>query len=222
MEIAIKNISVVKNSKSGGTTKIENENPDKSSHSGIELTAHTEAPYHTVTKVVDNHSPAPSSLILTARWNPLNEPTSLIPISRILSQLTLEETMALTTESFNFTRSETFNEGQGSGGENVSILEVDKYGYIAMKYNSYRFTPNENASLKIKNAFNKFESIIRQASIVDPIHLNSHTVLIINNSLCLHCRDIIKDNRRTLVRLFGYRKNLDYIVVQKNPLIVKG
>lgn len=112
LEIAIKNISVVKNSKSGRTTKIENENPDKSSHSGIELTAHTEAPYHTVTKVVDNHSPAPSSLILTARWNPLNEPTSLIPISRILRQLTLEETMALTTESFKFTRSETFNEGQ--------------------------------------------------------------------------------------------------------------
>lgn len=91
-----------------------------------------------------------------------------------------------------------------------------------MKYNLYRFTPNENASLKIKNAFYKFESIIRQASIVDPIHLNSHTVLIINNSLCLHCRDIIKDNRRTLVRLFGYRKNLDYIVIQKNLLIVKG
>lgn len=112
MEIAIKNISVVKNSKSGGTTKIENEKPDKSSHSGIELTAHTGAPYHTVTKVVDNYSPAHFSLILTARWNPLNEPTSLIPISRILSQLTLEETMALTTESFKFTRSETFNEGQ--------------------------------------------------------------------------------------------------------------
>ncbi|NUE94703.1 hypothetical protein HUN10_17625, partial [Acinetobacter seifertii] len=126
-------VRVVANLKGGGITKIENENPDKSSHSGIALTAHTEAPYHTVTKVVNNHSPAPSSLILTARWNPLNEPTSLIPISRILSQLTLEETMALTTESFNFTRSETFNEGQGSGGENVSILEVDKHGYIAMK-----------------------------------------------------------------------------------------
>ncbi len=129
-----------------------------------------------MTKVVNNHSPAPSSLILTARWNPLNEPTSLIPISRILSQLTLEETMALTTESFNFTRSETFNEGQGSGGKNVSILEVDKHGYIDMKYNSYRFTPNENASLKIKNAFYKFESIVRQAHIVDSINLNPNTV----------------------------------------------
>ncbi|MGU3311141.1 hypothetical protein [Acinetobacter sp. M5A5_2a] len=215
-------VRVVANLKGGGATKIENENPDKSSHSGIELTAHTEAPYHTVTKVVNNHSPAPSSLILTARWNPLNEPTSLIPISRVLSQLTIEEILALTTESFNFTRSETFNEGQGSGGENVSILEVDKYGYKAMKYNSYRFTPNENASIKIKNAFYKFESIVRKTSIVNSINLNPNTVLIINNSLCLHCRDVIKDNRRTLVRLFGYRKNLDYIVLQKNPLIVKG
>lgn len=68
----------------------------------------------------------------------------------------------------------------------------------------------------------QFESIVRQTHIVDSINLNPNTVLIINNNLCLHCRDIINDNRRTLVRLFGYRKNLDYIVLQKNPLIVKG
>lgn len=40
LEIAIKNISVVTNSKSGWITKIENENSDKSSHSGIKLTTH--------------------------------------------------------------------------------------------------------------------------------------------------------------------------------------
>lgn len=215
-------VRIVANFKGGGIKKLENENPDKSSHSGIGLSAHTEAPYHTLTKVVDNHSPSPSSLILTGRCNPLNEPTSLIPISRILERLSIEEVLALTTECFDFTRSETFNNGQGTGGENISILEVDKNGYMGMKYNSYRFTPNRNASTKIKNAFYKFESIVRQNDLVDFITLNTNTVLIINNSLCLHCRDTIRDNRRTLVRLFGYRKNIEYIKINENPLIVKG
>ncbi|HGF8710173.1 TPA: hypothetical protein ACJCQR_000745 [Neisseria meningitidis] len=74
---------LVGNFKGGGATKLENEDVskvDKSSHSGIALGAHTEAPYHAATKIFNNHSPAPSSLVLTARYNPLSEPTTVIPL----------------------------------------------------------------------------------------------------------------------------------------------
>lgn len=51
---------LVGNFKGGGATKLENEDVskvDKSSHSGIALGAHTEAPYHAATKIFNNHSP---------------------------------------------------------------------------------------------------------------------------------------------------------------------
>lgn len=215
---------LVANFKGGGLNKIKNEvasNVDKSSYSGIALSAHTEAPYHTATKIKEAHSPAPSSLILTALWNPLSEPTNVIPIEPILEKLTFEEVLSLTTPSFDFTRSETFTDGQGSGGIKVSILEVDAQGNYGMKYNSYRFTANAESSDFVKRTFIKFEKIVAE-SIPIQIPLDSTKTLIINNTRALHCRDIIKDNRRALVRLFGYWNNIEYIAIQKNPLLVKG
>lgn len=38
----------------------------------------------------------------------------------------------------------------------------------------------------------------------------------------LHCRDIIQDNCRLLVRLFGYWKGIKYIEINQDPLLVQG
>lgn len=210
--------------KGGGVNKLENEkieNVDKSSHSGIALGAHTEAPYHTAINIKDNHSPSPSSLILTALWNPLFEPTSVIPIAPILEKMHFTEVLALTTPNFDFTRSETFTDGKGTGGSKVSILELNEHGDFAMKYNSYRFTVNKDAPEVVKQAFYKFEKLVIEAEVLK-VNLNSRKVLIINNTKALHCRDIIQDNRRLLVRLFGYWKGIKYIEINKDPLLVQG
>lgn len=215
---------LVGNFKGGGVNKLNNEkaeNVDKSYHSGIALSAHTEAPYHCVSSIYDGHSPAPSSLILTARWNPLSEPTTVIPVAPILNKLDFEEVLALSTSNFDFTRSETFTEGKGTGGEKVSILEIDKNGRVGMKYNSYRFTANRNAPDFVKKSLEKFVDLIKEAH-QEKINLQPDTSVIINNTTALHCRDIIQDNRRLLVRLFGYRDDIEYISLRNDPPLVRG
>lgn len=215
---------LVGNFKGGGATKLANEDAskvDKSSYSGIALGAHTEAPYHSATKVVDNHSPAPSSLVLTARYNPLSEPTTVIPLQPILEQLHYMELLALTTNNFDFTRSETFTDGKGTGGSKVAIVEFNDDGVIGIKYNSYRFTANTNAPEEVKLALDKFNSLIDNATAYK-INLQPSTCMIINNTLALHCRDVIQDNRRLLIRIFGYKNNIECIKLQDNPVLVQG
>lgn len=215
---------LVGNFKRGGATKLENEDVskvDKSSHSGIALGAHTEAPYHAATKIFNNHSPAPSSLVLTARYNPLSEPTTVIPLQPILEKLHYLDLLALTTENFDFTRSETFTSGKGTGGSKVSILEFNNDGTIGVKYNSYRFTTNVHAPQSVKDALNRFNELINNSEQYK-INLQPNTCMIINNTLALHCRDVIQDNRRLLIRIFGYKNNIEYISLEDDPVLAQG
>lgn len=215
---------LVGNFKGGGATKLENEDAskvDKSSHSGIALGAHTEAPYHAATKIFNNHSPAPSSLVLTARYNPLSEPTTVIPLQPILEKLHYLDLLALTTENFDFTRSETFTSGKGTGGSKVSILEFNNDGIIGVKYNSYRFTANVHAPQSVKDALNRFNELINNSEQYK-INLQPNTCMIINNTLALHCRDVIQDNRRLLIRIFGYKNNIEYISLEDDPVLAQG
>jgi len=46
--------------------------------------------------------------------------------------------------------------------------------------------------------------------------------MVINNTRALHCRDVIKDNRRVLVRIFGLSKFSTPIVISEDPLLVRG
>ncbi|WP_235863927.1 hypothetical protein [Pseudomonas jessenii] len=46
--------------------------------------------------------------------------------------------------------------------------------------------------------------------------------MVINNIRALHCRDVIKDNRRVLVRIFGLSKFSCPIVVSEDPLVLQG
>lgn len=48
------------------------------------------------------------------------------------------------------------------------------------------------------------------------------SAVLINNYRALHCRDIVRDNRRLLIRLFGYSRFVTPIVLSEDPLIVKG
>ncbi len=217
-------IRLVANFKGGGLNKLlgENEkNVDKSSHSGIALGAHTEAPYHTATKVKDNHSPSPSALILMALWNPKAEPTSVVSVETILKRMTFDEVLALTTENFDFTRSETFTNGMGCGGSKVSIIELDSNGKFQEKYNSYRFTVNEHAPNFIRKSFEKFERFVSE---IPPqrVFLDSTKVLVINNIKALHFQDVVQNNRRLLIRLFGYWNNTECLKVSTDPVLVKG
>ncbi|WP_206194057.1 hypothetical protein [Serratia microhaemolytica] len=216
---------LVGNFKGGGETKIENEseieNVELSSHSGLALGAHTEAPYHCAIRAVDNHSPAPSALILSARWNPLNEPTSIIPMIQVIENIGKEGCLALTLKVFKFSRSDSFVSGKGEGADGVSILEFDNNGNFALRYNSYRFSLCEDAPVSAEIAFELLKQEIALSDIVG-VSLQPNNAVVINNTTALHCRDVIKDNRRLLVRLFGYSENAQPIVLSDDPLIVQG
>jgi len=214
---------LVGNFKGGGLNKIKNEanQVELSSHSGLALGPHTEAPYWCSVRSDGTHSPAPSSLILTAMYNPRGEPTRVIPIKPILELIGPINTLALTTKNFNFTRSDSFLTGTGAAGRNVSMIEFDQDLGFVIRFNAYRFSINETAPHGVKSAFNAFQMVLSQTSPTG-YNLNQTNALVINNDIALHCRDVIQDNRRLLVRLFGRSRNAKMLPISPDPLIVTG
>ncbi|CAM3463456.1 hypothetical protein [Paracidovorax anthurii] len=216
-------VRLVGNFKGGGQEKLAHETGtvELSSHSGLSLGPHTEAPYWCAVEDRDGHSPAPSALILTALWNPGQEPTSVIPLPEILERIGATNTLCLTSPSFNFSRSDSFNAGQGEDGRGVSILDFDARVGFAARFNSYRFTVDEAASPLVKQAFAAFFQAVADAR---PFQyaLSQESTIVINNTRALHCRDVVKDNRRLLARVFGYSNVARAVTLNESPLIVQG
>lgn len=52
--------------------------------------------------------------------------------------------------------------------------------------------------------------------------LTQESAIVVNNNRALHCRDIVKDNRRLLVRLFGLSKFSEPLVISEDPLLLRG
>lgn len=216
-------VRLVANFKGGGLTEINDEPAIKelSSHSGLALGPHTEAPYWCAVNARDGHSPSPSSLILSALWNPSLEPTSVIPLPPLLEEIGVTGCLALTTGNFQFTRSDSFVSGKGEDGRNVSILEFDDNVGFAARFNSYRFSVNDNASDYVKTAYSALCQSVSKATPVQ-YTLTQESAMVINNVRALHCRDVIKDNRRVLVRIFGLSKFSSPIVISDDPLLIQG
>ncbi len=216
-------VRLVANFKGGGLTRIPAEPDIKelSSHSGLALGPHTEAPYWCAVNAKDGHSPSPSSLILSALWNPSLEPTRVIPLPPILEKIGVTNCLALTTGNFQFTRSDSFVSGKGEDGRNVSILEFDDKAGFTARFNSYRFSVNDNASTFVKTAYTALCQGVGEATPVE-YTLTQESAIVINNIRALHCRDVIKDNRRVLVRIFGLSKFSSPIVVSEDPLVLQG
>ena len=218
-------IRVVANFQGGGKNKIQQEKDSQvislSSHAGVALGAHTEAPYHATKSSVGSHSPAPSTLILTARWNPQNETTSVIPLPALMEKIDSRAILGLTLKEFGFTRTDSFVEGKGEGVNNSSIIDLDKDGMVRIRFNIYR-TYYEQTAPEI--AREGFVSLVRAINTTMPIKVNLQptTAIAINNSAALHGRDIIMDNRRLLIRLFGYEKGVEPIKIATDPMIVQG
>ena len=216
-------VRLVANFKGGGLIKInaEPETKELSSHSGLALGPHTEAPYWCAVNAKDGHSPSPSSLILSALWNPSLEATRIIALPPILEKIGVTNCLALTTGNFQFTRSDSFVRGKGEDGRNVSILEFDDKIGFAARFNSYRFSVNDNASHFVKAAYAALCQGVGEATPAQ-YTLTQETALVINNVRALHCRDVIRDNRRVLVRTFGLSKFSTPIVISEDPLLVQG
>ena len=216
-------VRLVANFKGGGLSKIPTEPNIKelSSHSGLALGPHTEAPYWCAINAKDGHSPSPSSLILSALWNPSLEPTSVIALPPVLEKIGVTNCLALTTGNFQFTRSDSFVSGKGGDGRNVSILEFDDKVGFAARFNSYRFSVNGNASRFVKTAYAALCRGVREAIPIE-YTLTQESALLINNVRALHGRDIIQDNRRVLVRIFGLSKFSSPIVISEDPLRLQG
>ncbi|MDH0302293.1 MULTISPECIES: hypothetical protein [unclassified Pseudomonas] len=218
-------VRLVANFKGGGHTPCTGENRlapvELSSHSGLHLGPHTEAPYNCSVQACHGHSPAPSALILTARWNPAREPTRVFPLPPIIEQLGGLHALALTSPSFDFSRSECFVQGQGAAGKATSMLQFDPNGGFSMRYNAYRFSVNDDASEAAARAFDAFQNLLGSARPMAFV-LDAGNALLINNCRALHGRDTVQDNRRLLVRLFAYSPFARPLVISDDPLLVRG
>ncbi len=218
-------VRMVGNFKGGGRTKLREEPApgavELSSHTGLALSAHTEPPYHCSFTPSGSHSPAPCALALTARWNPKSEPTAVLPMHRVIEKIGAHHALALTAKMFQFTRTDSFAADKGESGSDVSILEIDGKGTFSLRYNSYRFSVSEEAPAPIKNAFQVLTDEVRRADMVRQA-LQPSTAIVINNHKALHCRDEIEDNRRLLIRMFGYSPAAQEIVLSNDPLLVQG
>jgi hypothetical protein len=129
--------------------------------------------------------------------------------------------LALTSSSFDFTRSGSSTTTTDGGGYAVSILQFDSHGEFCLRYNSYRHSLNTNACRAARKAF---EALNHEVSRCEAIKctLTSANVLLINNYRSLHCRELIRDNRRLLIRLFGYSRFVMPIALKRDPLTVQG
>lgn len=102
-----------------------------------------------------------------------------------------------------------------------SILEFDDKVGFAARFNSYRFSVNDNASNFVKTAYAALCQGVSEATPVE-YTLTQASAMIINNVRALHCRDVIKDNRRVLVRIFGLSKFSSPVVISEDPLLLQG
>jgi len=220
-----KQIRLVGNFKGGGCNRRLDEDPSAeveiSSHAGLRLGPHTEAPYNCSTIACNGHSPAPSALILTARWNPAYERTYVFPLRDIIERMSSLDALALTSASFDFTRSDCFAHGHGNSGEAVSMLQFEASGGFSLRYNSYRFSLNDRASSAVSHAFETFQRALKAAQPLAFV-LQPDSALLINNSRALHGRDRVQDNRRLLIRQFGYSPFAQPLVIAEDPLLVCG
>lgn len=101
-----------------------------------------------------------------------------------------------------------FNSKQSSGG-------------FSVRYNSYRFSLDDRASSAVARAFDLFEKTLNAAQPLAFV-LQPDSALLINNSRSLHGRDRVQDNRRLLVRQFGYSPFAQPLVIAEDPLLVRG
>ena len=129
--------------------------------------------------------------------------------------------LALTSGNFHFTRSDSFVSGKGEDGHNVSILEFDDKAGFAARFNAYRFSVNDTASPFVKAAYSALCQGVSEAAPCE-YTLTQESAMVINNTRTLHCRDVIRDNRRVLVRLFGLSKFSSPIVLSEDPLLLQG
>ncbi|MBZ4412584.1 hypothetical protein ACJ2CR_16500 [Myxococcus faecalis] len=217
-------VRIVGNFKGGGQHKIPEEpapeDVELSSHSGLALGAHTEPPYYCSFHATQRRSPAPSTLILTARWNPLQEPTQVIPVTPVLEALGEPVVDALTRKHYQFTRPDSYVPGD-EDGRDVSIVDYNPHGDYAFRFSAYRFSACAGAPETAHRALAALQAGIANAERLQ-VTLDSSKAILINNTKALHCRDSIKDNRRILVRLFGYNRFSTAIVQSTDPMLVQG
>ncbi len=164
-------VRIVGNFKGGGHHRIQEEpSPDQvelSSHSGLALGAHTEPPYYCSFTATARHSPAPSTLILTARWNPRQEPTQIIPIEPVLRDLGPPAVHALTRKHYRFTRPNSYVPGD-EDGRDVSIVDYNEHGDYAFRFSAYRFFACDDAPDSCREAIDALKAGIAGAERLKP------------------------------------------------------
>jgi hypothetical protein len=131
------------------------------------------------------------------------------------------EVLALSSRSYRFSRSECFLKDDAPPPDPSSILQFDKQEGFTLRYSTYRFSLDVDASPPAQCALNSLERAIKE---VEPkaFVLGPRSALLINNNQALHSRDIVRDNRRLLIRLFAYAPHTEPLVLQPDPLIVRG
>lgn len=217
-------VRLVGNFEGGGAVRLAAEekaaSERMSSHHGGLLGAHTEGPYYATQAPRGRHAPAPSSLILSALYNPLHEPTSVLPTESIIDALAGLDVLSLAQPHFAFAASDSYAAGV-EGPVGVPVLEMTRTGVFALRFNVHRVKPAPGAPAAAAAAIEAFKAATAR---VRPhrVQLTSSRMLLINNTQAMHGRDVIRDNRRLLIRLFGCRAGGCGEIITKDPLIVRA
>ncbi|GLO30536.1 hypothetical protein PPUN12996_25920 [Pseudomonas putida] len=101
------------------------------------------------------------------------------------------------------------------------MLQFEPNGGFSVRYNSYRFSLNDRACSAAARAFDAFQKALDNARPLAFV-LQPDSALLINNSRALHGRDMVQDNRRLLIRQFGYSPFAVPLVLAEDPLLVRG
>lgn len=176
---------------------------------------HTEAPYECAVHAKTGAAPFPTASILSALWNPSLEATSVIPLPPILDKLGIADRSALGERNIDRLGGDPRIGGACQDEQDergVSIPEHDTRPGFAVRFDARHFPSEERGSAPVNEALAAF----RQGVPVQHI-LTQESAIIVNTDRALLCDDIVKDNRRLLVRLFGHSSGARPSLISATP-----
>jgi hypothetical protein len=162
---------------------------------------------------------APEKFALGCLRNPNGVPTTLLPLSAVIENLSAESLGALQKSEYVATSQSSFD--KDFINDSVPVLVPLSSGHLGIRYSHSKLMAKTPTSAK---ALSELRAIIESFDSSSSITLEPGDVLILNNRCCLHGRGEVASSSqflgadRWLIRLYGYApETLPYIARARIP-----